>query len=164
MLGDDAIARYARQIVVPGIGAVGQERLLATTVIVAGHPRGVAQATLYLEAAGVRVVGHERHELEDAQVAIVAGVDSIADPLLALLASCGKPVCWYRIDGDGFTSGVHPESPLPSSPSSPSCPACPASPASPAEWHDAAACDTAAIACAIILGLPHRRGPFHFQF
>jgi molybdopterin/thiamine biosynthesis adenylyltransferase len=55
LLDDAAIERYARQIVVPGIGAAGQEKLLESTVLLVGHPRGCATAALYLRAAGVNV-------------------------------------------------------------------------------------------------------------
>jgi hypothetical protein len=155
MLDDDAIARYARQIVVPGIGASGQEKLLATTVLVAGHARGVAQARLYLEAAGVRVIDND-HDLATANVVLVAGVESLAPSLLASLSSSEKPVCWYVLDADGFTSGVHPDAPLPAR-------AVPPSPA-PSELHDAAACDAASLACAIAIGLPHRRHATRWTF
>lgn len=146
MLDDDAIARYARQIVVPGIGASGQEKLLATTVLVTGHARGVAQARLYLEAGGVRVI---EDNVAAADVILLAGVEALAPSLLASLVSSGKPVCWYVLDADGFTSGVHPDAPLPSQEAPPSPPS--------TALHDAAACDAASVACAIAIGLPHRR-------
>lgn len=161
MLGDDAIARYARQIVVPGVGASGQEKLLATTVLIVGDARGVAQAAVYLEAAGLRVRdGDPSHadlahaDLARADLVVVAGTGSLAAPLLEWLRSCGKPVCWYAIEADGFTAGVHPEAPLPSNDQP-----LPAA----AEWHDVAACDAASLACAIAAGLPHRRGLVRFR-
>ena len=152
MLDDDAIARYARQIVVPGIGAAGQEKLLRTTVLVVGHPRAVAQATLYLDAAGVRVTGAGAGE---ADVAVLAGVASVSPALLAALASSSLPLCWYCVDAHGFTAGVHPSAPLPAAPQE--CAH------EPDAVHDVAACDAAACACAIALGLAHRDGPVRFD-
>lgn len=154
MLDDDAIARYARQIVVPGIGASGQQKLLAATVFVSGDTRGVAQARLYLEAAGLRVTADDP---ASADVAIVAGAGSVPPSLLSSLASGRIPVCWYALAEDGFTAGVHPGAALP-------VPA-PAPPrdAESARLHDAAACEAASAACAIVLGLPLRGGTFRFQ-
>lgn len=153
MLSDDAITRYARQIIVAGIGAAGQEKLLATTVLVVGHPRGAAQAKLYLEAAGVHVVADSP---KSADIAIVAGTGSVSSALLSSLAELSVPVCWYCISDDGFVAGVHPVAPLPASP-----------PAHNAghilELHDVAACDAAGTACAIALGLAHREDPLRFN-
>lgn len=156
MLDDDAIARYARQIVVPGIGASGQEKLLAATVFVSGDARGVAQARLYLEAAGLRV---RDDDPASADVAIVAGTGSVPAPLLSSLASGSAPVCWYALEDDGFTAGVHPGAEMP--PSSPDL--APPRDARTARLHDAAACEAASAACAIVLGLPLRGGTFRFQ-
>lgn len=154
MLDDDAIARYARQIVVPGIGAAGQEKLLAATVMVAGHPRGAAQARLYLEAAGLRVVDAPGPSVD---VIVLAGTASVAPALRSSLAAGSVRVCWYEAGGDGFTAGVHPAAPLPCTPS-----AAAAGDGDDAV-HDAAACDAAGLACAIVLGLAHREGPDRFE-
>jgi hypothetical protein len=150
MLDDEAIERYARQVVVPGIGASGQERLMATTVLVIGHPRGAAQAALYLQAAGARV----RSEiLGDSDLVIVAGAEFVDAALLASLASSGRPICWYVLDDDACTVGVHPHAPLPLLASTSGA---------RAEWHDVCACDAASLACAIAIGLPHRREATRF--
>src|SRR5512138_3060322 len=53
MLTDDRIARYARQLLVPGIGAEGQERLFAARVRVVGAGPAAGPALLYLAQAGV---------------------------------------------------------------------------------------------------------------
>lgn len=151
MLDDDAIARYARQIVVPGIGAAGQQKLLAATVMVAGHPRGAAQARLYLQAAGLRVVEAPGPSVD---VVVVAGTASVAPALRSSLAAGSVPVCWYEAGGDGFTAGIHPAAPLPCTPSTGDA---------DDAIHDAAACDAAGLACAIVLGLAHREGPDRFE-
>jgi hypothetical protein len=151
MLDDEAIERYARQVVVPGIGASGQERLMGTTVRIVGHPRGIAQAGLYLAAAGLRV---SEEESPSPDLLLIADIDSLPESLLAQAYSLGIPVCWYALTPEGFRSGVHPDSPLPLSASTSTTP--PAFRTPPA-WHDAAACDAAALACAVAIGLEFRR-------
>lgn len=155
MLDDDAIARYARQIIVPGIGAAGQERLMAATVLVLGSTRGMEQARLYLEAAGATTVDDAAR---DADLAIVAGVADAPPDLLRALAAATRPVCWYALHDEGFTAGVHPAAPLPLHLQADSSPDATSDPR-----HDAAACDAAAVACAILIGLGHRQGPVHFD-
>lgn len=53
MLDADRIARYSRQLVIPGIGQEGQERLAASRVHVIGAPGAAAPALVYLTLAGV---------------------------------------------------------------------------------------------------------------
>lgn len=52
-LSDEQIERYSRQIIVPGIGGRGQERLLRSSALVAGDDAVVRTAALYLAGAGV---------------------------------------------------------------------------------------------------------------
>lgn len=156
MLADDAIERYARQIVVPGIGATGQQRLLAATVLVVGDERGCRQAALYLEAAGVRVLGREASpEGSGADLVVVADTRAIDDATHAALLRTAAPLCWYAAGPEGFCSGVHPVAPLPR-------PAPDGGPPGQA-LHDAAACDVASVACALLLGLPCREGLVRFE-
>lgn len=159
MLDDDTIARYARQIVVPGIGAAGQERLLAAVVLVVGHGRGAAQATLYLTAAGLRVISNPEQEAFD--LVVVADASTLEPDLRSAVLAAGRPACWYRLDPEGFSSGVHPAAALPLSPNVRTEAA--NEPVADA-LHDAAACDLAALACAIVLGLPHRQALAGFTF
>jgi hypothetical protein len=144
LLDDTQIERYARQIVVPGIGAAGQEKLLHSTVLVLGHPRGCAAAALYLRAAGVTVVGSAERSVH---VVVVCDRSALDAADLDSLTRLDQPVCSYSLETDGFTSGVYREATLPSGPALPSPFEC---------MHDAAACEVAAMACAILLGLPHR--------
>ena len=57
-LSEDQIQRYARHILLPEVGGVGQEKLLAAEVRVSGEPALVELAGAYLSAAGVRVDAH----------------------------------------------------------------------------------------------------------
>ena len=41
-LDDAALTRYARQVIIPGLGAAGQERLLAARVLVIGDGAAAA--------------------------------------------------------------------------------------------------------------------------
>ena len=151
MLDDQSIARYARQIVVPGIGAAGQEKLLAATARVVGSARGCEQAARYLRAAGMRVTDGAA----GFDIAIVADVASLDDATLRILARSGRAVCWYELDAQGFRCGVHPNAPLPAVGAHDGAPD--REEREERAEHDAAACDAAALACAIVLGLPSDR-------
>jgi len=143
VLSDDAIERYARQIVLPEIGVSGQGRLLASTVLVVGHPRGVRQATLYLRAAGARVTLSA--SVPEPDVVVVADASTLDASLHEKLVTGAGPLCWYRCEGAAFTTGIHPASALPA-------PRITAR-ETPDALHDAAACDVAALACALIVGM-----------
>ena len=53
MLTDAQVERYSRQIVLPEIGARGQERLLAARVALAGDAATIALVRMLLERAGI---------------------------------------------------------------------------------------------------------------
>ncbi|HXC52705.1 MAG TPA: hypothetical protein VN634_17610 [Candidatus Limnocylindrales bacterium] len=155
MLDDDAIARYARQIVIPAVGAAGQEKLLASTVLVVGNPRGCAQAALYLRAAGIRVTNSTSDGAFD--LAIAADAASLDSRLRRELIESKRPVCWYALGENGFESGAYPDAELPQQETAP------AKSDRAASGHDAAACDVASLACAILLRLPHRASAEIFE-
>ncbi|HYC57531.1 MAG TPA: hypothetical protein VEL28_21545 [Candidatus Binatia bacterium] len=149
-LSDEDIERYARQVVIPGIGASGQERLLQATVLVVGESIGVEQASLYLRAAGAAVTGDARKDL---RAVVVAGASTLDASSRQAVLQSGLPACWYEITEGGFVAGVHPFAPMPDQGRARLA-------ASPALlMHQAAACDAAATACAIIVGLPYCTGP-----
>jgi hypothetical protein len=52
-LSNQQIERYARQIIVPGVGGIGQERLLSARLMLAGRTADVASTLLYMVGAGV---------------------------------------------------------------------------------------------------------------
>jgi len=57
MLSDDQIERFSRQIILPEIGARGQQRLLESGVVFVGLTAAVSTALAYLAAAGVGEIG-----------------------------------------------------------------------------------------------------------
>jgi adenylyltransferase/sulfurtransferase len=62
-LTDDLVARYARQLLVPGFGEAAQERLLAARVRVVGAGATASAALVYLAQAGVGRLWIEDPEL-----------------------------------------------------------------------------------------------------
>lgn len=159
-LSDEQLERYSRQVIVPGIGAQGQERLLGSRVLVLGAARGVAQACLYLRAAGVAVVRDDGDETSCSPppgAVVVAGVDALCEGRRQQLLRSGLPIFWYRLENAAFTSGCHPLAPLPEVAPRPE------TDAFDENLHDAAACDAAAAACALILGIPTPVGPFSWD-
>jgi hypothetical protein len=52
-LSNQQIERYARQIIVPGIGGIAQERLLSSRLLLAGSAVDVASVLAYMVGAGV---------------------------------------------------------------------------------------------------------------
>ena len=75
-LTDAQIDRYSRQIIVPRIGGRGQERLLASRILLVGDARDIEAPLAYLVGAGVGTICLK---LSDDQAALVDGRESNAD-------------------------------------------------------------------------------------
>ncbi len=65
VLGADARTRYSRQILLPEVGAAGQQKLLDARVLLIGAGGLGAPAGLYLAAAGVGTIGVLDHDVVD---------------------------------------------------------------------------------------------------
>jgi molybdopterin-synthase adenylyltransferase len=94
-LSDSQIDRYARHILLPEVGGLGQERLLASSVLVVGAGGLGAPLLLYLAAAGVGRIGIvdndtvdlsnlQRQVIHDSQSIGRLKVDSAAERINAI--------------------------------------------------------------------------------
>jgi molybdopterin/thiamine biosynthesis adenylyltransferase len=89
MLADALVERYSRQILLPEVGGRGQERLCATRVSVTGRGAAAAFAARLIEAAGLRVVLHERDDATVEAAVEGSGVVRARDGVIATLV--GRP-------------------------------------------------------------------------
>src|ERR687898_975176 len=79
-LFDDEIRRYARHIVLPELGGVGQLRLRAARVLVVGAGGLGSPLLLYLAAAGVGTLGvldYDRVDLTNLQRQVLHGTEDL---------------------------------------------------------------------------------------
>jgi molybdopterin/thiamine biosynthesis adenylyltransferase len=82
MFSRDQLDRYARHIILPGVGAEGQRRLLDASVLVVGAGGLGSPVLLYLAAAGVgtiHLVDDERVEASNLQRQIIHGLSAIGE-------------------------------------------------------------------------------------
>jgi len=101
-LTDPQIERYSRQIIVPHLGGRGQERILASRILIAGDARDIETPLAYLVGAGVgtitvRLTGGQRgfakriaalRELNpDVSVSVADGPQEHLDLALLLVGS-----------------------------------------------------------------------------
>jgi len=144
-LGEEDVERYSRQIIVPGVGASGQAKLLGSTVAVIGNRSGIYHASRYLEASGVAVVSSSDN---DADCYIMAGIDEIDVEVRSALLSRQPRLTWYAIDRSRIVSGCDWRS------ADGYCASTPRSDdaTSDAGLHAVAACDAAAATIAALLG------------
>lgn len=85
-LGPDELARYARHLVLPGIGRTGQRRLANARVLVVGAGGLGSPALLYLAAAGVGTLGivdDDVVEGSNLQRQVIHGVSDLGLPKTA---------------------------------------------------------------------------------
>jgi hypothetical protein len=150
---------YARQIIVPGIGAKGQRRLLDACCVIAGNAVGVASAAEYLRAAGVSV---HRTVTDTPRVTclILADAPGIDLAETARWKALHCPVVWYRITAYGVTGGIADGIDQITPPQIEAGPS-PEWPAALLEAaHQLAGCDAAATAVGVTLEWTVSRAPF----
>jgi molybdopterin-synthase adenylyltransferase len=82
-MNDDQLLRYSRQIMLPSVDIDGQERLLASTVLIAGLGGLGSPIALYLAAAGVGhlvLADHDAVDLSNLQRQIAHHTASVGKP------------------------------------------------------------------------------------
>lgn len=80
---EQQIHRYARHILLPEVGGIGQSKLLAAKVLVIGAGGLGSPLLLYLAAAGVGTIGvvdDDRVELSNLQRQILHGTEAVGSP------------------------------------------------------------------------------------
>ncbi len=80
---EDQVMRYARHIILPGIGGEGQRKLIESKVLVIGAGGLGSPVALYLAAAGVGTLGildFDRVDLSNLQRQIIHDTDDVGKP------------------------------------------------------------------------------------
>jgi sulfur-carrier protein adenylyltransferase/sulfurtransferase len=80
---EDQVRRYARHIILPGIGGDGQEKLMKSRVLVIGAGGLGSPAAMYLAAAGVGTIGlvdFDRVELSNLQRQLLHDTADVGRP------------------------------------------------------------------------------------
>lgn len=90
MFSREQLDRYARHIILPGVGAEGQRRLLGASVLVVGAGGLGSPVLLYLAAAGVgtiHLIDDERVEASNLQRQVVHGLSRVGTSKTASAAA-----------------------------------------------------------------------------
>jgi molybdopterin-synthase adenylyltransferase len=80
---EDQLQRYARHIILPEVGGIGQEKLMTARVLVVGAGGLGAPLLLYLAAAGVGTIGvvdDDTVDLSNLQRQVIHGTDTVGRP------------------------------------------------------------------------------------
>jgi adenylyltransferase/sulfurtransferase len=104
-LSEDQVERFARQIIVPGIGADGQIRLCAARVFVDGHTEGCRIATQYLRAAGVTVYAAPTPPAR-LDCLVLASARDLSPARVQTLIEASPLVAWYTFVGRTVRGGL----------------------------------------------------------
>jgi hypothetical protein len=103
-LTDTEVDWFARQIVIPGIGAIGQEKLVNASIAVCGNLIAVEEATSCARAAGPKVIGDIA--VETLSCIVAAGLDELDTDTASQLASRTVPLVWYTLSRSVLRGGV----------------------------------------------------------
>lgn len=106
VLDRDALLHYARQVVLPEVGEVGQQRLLAAEAAVRGDGAVAETAAVYLRAAGVEAL--RREEVPDAPAAWGRRSD---EPMRHFFSVASSGESGRIVHGDASPTGIAPGGP-----------------------------------------------------
>lgn len=144
-LTNSQIDRYSRQIIVPKIGGVGQERLLASRLMIVGGVTGVEPALAYLVGAGVGtiflrvpagdsaafapVIAAMRDLNSDVTIQVVSDTPDQVDVVLALASNSDaledvRGFCSMRWNAPMVFARLDSQAKVAVLPSRPPCPLC----------------------------------------
>jgi len=145
-LTNSQIDRYSRQIIVPKIGGVGQERLLASRLMIVGGVADIEPALAYLVGAGVGtiflrapaddtaaafapVIGAMRDLNPDVAIQLASDTPDHLDLVLALASNSDtlenvRGFCSTRWNAPMIFARLDSQAKIAVLPSRPPCPAC----------------------------------------
>ncbi len=98
------IDRYARQIIIPGVGLRGQERIMATHVVVLGSAPGREIALRYARATGFQAHADLARHFD---AVIATDLRAISEGVRRAIEEHGRPIVWSAADGNRLRGGVH---------------------------------------------------------
>lgn len=102
MLSEKDVEQYARQIVVPGVGVLGQERICACRVRVVGEPAGVSSVEAYALATGFKIATNA--DVPPACI-LVAGTHGLLPAVVQQIVNARCAILWYALTPEGVRAG-----------------------------------------------------------